>query len=56
MLLRSFAIFKLIMSRHWKELRGDPKVRGLWPWPIWPMRKSVSAYLCWPKSVVFNTK
>jgi len=42
MALRSFANFKLILSRHRKELRGAPKSAG--PWPIWPKRKSVTAY------------
>ena len=32
------------MSRHKKELRGAPKARGLRPWPIWPMHKSVTVY------------
>jgi len=35
----SFANFKLIMSRHRKELRGAPKARDPRPWP---MRKSVT--------------
>jgi len=42
MALCNFANFKLILSRHRKELRGAPKSAG--PRPIWPMRKSVSAY------------
>jgi len=35
----SFANFKLIMSRHRKELRWAPKERD--PTRPWPMRKSV---------------
>jgi len=41
--LRIFANFNLLMSRHRKELCGAPKARGAMPWPIWPMRKSVTA-------------
>jgi len=41
---RSFAKFKLIMSRHRKELRMPPKARGPKPWPIWPMRKPVTDF------------
>jgi len=40
--LRSFANFKLVMSRHMKELRRTHKTRGPRPWPIRPMRKSVT--------------
>ena len=40
--LRSFAYFQLMLSRHKKELRGAAKARGPRPWPIWPMRKSVT--------------
>jgi len=39
MTLHSFAYFKLIMSRHRKELCGAPKAGGPRPWP---MRKSVT--------------
>jgi len=28
MSLRSFANFKLVLSRHWKEMRGAPKSAG----------------------------
>jgi len=42
--LCSFPNFKLAMSRHMKELRGAPKARGSRPRPIWPMRKSVTAF------------
>jgi len=40
--VRIFSSFKLILSRHTKELRGAPKTRGPRPRPIWPMRKSVT--------------
>ena len=40
--LCSFANFKLVMSCHRKELRGALKPRGPRPWPIWPIRKSVT--------------
>jgi len=36
--------FKLVMSRERKELRGAPKIAGPRPWPIWPMRKSVTGH------------
>jgi len=42
--LRSSANFKLVLSRHRKELRGAPKDASPRPWPIWPMRKSVTGY------------
>jgi len=45
MLLRSFPNFELVMSRYRRELRGAPKVRGPRPWPMWPMRKSVTAHV-----------
>jgi len=40
--LHSFPKFKLVLSRHKKELRGAPKAWGPRPWPICPMRKSVT--------------
>ena len=40
--VRIFSSFKLILSRHTKELRGAPKTRGPRPRPIWPMRKFVT--------------
>ena len=43
--LRSFANFKLRMSRHRKNCARPQKARGPGPWPIWPMRKSVTAYV-----------
>jgi len=30
------------MSHHRKELLGAPKARSPRPWPMWPMRKSVT--------------
>ena len=50
--LRSFANFKLLMSRHRKELRGPPKARDPRPWPIWPMRKSVTAKWLFPNDTL----
>jgi len=38
--MRSFADFKLVMSRHRKESRGVPQAQCPRPWP---MRKSVTA-------------
>ena len=46
--LRSFANFKLVISRHRKELRGALKVRGH---RSWPMRKSVTGLIS-PKKTV----
>jgi len=43
--LRSSSNFKLMTSRHRKELRGTPKARGPNPWLIWPMSKSVTSYV-----------
>jgi len=40
--VRSFVNFKLVMSHHGKELCKVPKAWGSKPWPIWPMRKSVT--------------
>jgi len=42
--LRSFANLNLVMSSYRKELRRATKARGHRPWPIWSMRKSVTAY------------
>ena len=41
--LRSFANFKLRMSLIGRSWAGPQKARGPRPWPIWPMRKSVTA-------------
>jgi len=40
--LRSFANFKLVMSRHRKELRGTPKARA--PRPVVPNRWATGGF------------